>query len=143
MADLSGLILTVLDLSFNVAKNLYHYSKNVKTASDGIQQLSNELFALIGVLEHLKLQRHSQNIETSTAIEALKETDSLPRVLKETVVFLRELQESLKVPESRLKSTLQQLKWPFKEDEINGHLQRLERVKTYLILSQMTNQMLV
>ena len=143
MADLSGLILTVLDLSFNVARNLYHYSKNVKAASDGIQQLSNELFALIGILEHLKLQRRDQNIETSTAVEASRETDSLSRVLKETVLFLRELQESLKVPEGRLKCTMQQLKWPFKEAEINSHLQRLERVKTYLILSQMTNQMLV
>lgn len=50
MADLSGIILTVLGVSFEVTSTIYTYAKDVKNASKDIQQLSNEIFALIGVL---------------------------------------------------------------------------------------------
>ena len=53
MADLSSLIFTVLGVSFEVTSIIYTYAKDVKRASKDMQQLSNEIFALVGVLGEL------------------------------------------------------------------------------------------
>ena len=53
MADLSGLIFTVLGVSFEITSIMYSYAKDVKHASKDMQQLANEIFALIGVLREL------------------------------------------------------------------------------------------
>jgi len=66
--DFSGLVLTALSLSFTLASKLYSYGQNVKGARRDIQTLSNELFGLIGVLEHLKLlqeQSHADEADSS------------------------------------------------------------------------------
>ena len=141
MADLSGLILTVLGLSFEISSTIYNYSQDVKAASDGMQRLSSELFAVIGVLEHVKLQRQQKTLTQSSLKEEANDSDNLKRVLEETLVFLQELKASLDPPQGRLKVALQKMKWPLKEKETQSHLQRLERVKTYFILSQVTEEM--
>ena len=143
MADLSGLILTVLGLSFNVASTLYTYSQNVKAASDGIPRLSTELFALIGILEHVKLQRQRAVPASSAQSLGVGSTESLRKVLEDTLGFLPKLKAALDPPQGRFKSAVQKLKWPLKEKETSSYLQQLERVKTYLILSQVTDDMLV
>lgn len=143
MADVSSLILTVLGLSFNVATTLYSYAKDVKGARGDIQQLSNELFALIGVLQHLKMQQESTLVELS-AKHLLAEESNRPivqEVLHECIEFLQELQQKLMVPKSRFQAKLQKMKWPFQRDEIRQHLQRLERVKTYFMLALMSDEM--
>ncbi|KAL8830923.1 MAG: hypothetical protein Q9191_001158 [Dirinaria sp. TL-2023a] len=141
MADLSGLIMTALGVSFEISSTIYNYSRDVKAASDSIHRLSSELFALIGVLEHMKLQRQQKSFVKPSLEGETSDSTSLKRVLQETLVFLKELAISLDPPQSRLKVTLQKLKWPLKENETRSHLQRLERVKTYLILSQVTEEL--
>lgn len=143
MADISGLILTVLGLSFEISSSIYSYSQDVKAASDSIHRLSSELFALIGVLEHVKLQKQREKSIQPSLRGKTGDSDNLKRVLEDTLVFLKELKISLDPPQSRLKATIQRLKWPLKEKETQSHLQRLERVKTYFILSQVTEEMLV
>lgn len=143
MADVSGLILTVIGISLDVASRIYRYSQDVKTASAGMQGLGNELFALIGVLEHVKLQRQHLNPTTPSETSGLKGLNSMQKILEETLVFLQGLKSSLDSPQGRLKNTVQKLKWPLKEKETNSYLERLERVKTYFILSQVTEEMLV
>ena len=143
MADVSGLILTILGLSYQLASTIYSYSQDVKAASNNIQRLSNELFALIGVLEHVKLQRQQTIPASPTSKGEYNNSESLKRVLEETLEFLQELQASLEPRQGRLKVTLQRLGWPLKEKDTDSHLQRLERVKTYFILSQVTEEMLV
>ena len=142
MADLSGLILTVLGLSFDIASTLYSYSKDVKGASKEIQQLSNELFALIGVIEHVKMQRERSPDEQAKQLMA-RDTESISRVLNETIEFLQQLQDSLATPKSRFQAMAQKLKWPLQEKDTKSHLLRLERVKSYFVLSQVTEEMFV
>lgn len=146
MADVSGLALTVLGVAFEVASTIYKYAKQVDSAKHEIQQLSNELFALIGVLERIKMQQEeiSSGKPTSGSNVLTQEDNqaSLRKVMLESLEFLQELQDRLKIPKSRFQAKLQRLAWPLKEGEVKQHLQRLERVKTYMILSLMTDEVL-
>lgn len=143
MADISGLISTVIGLSFNVASTIYNFAQGVKAASDSVRGLSSELFALIGVLEHMRLQRQQATPSEPEASPESHGPSSAKQVLEETLVFLQELKKSLDPPQGRVKAAVQKLKWPLKETETKSHLERLERVKTYFILSQVTEEMSV
>ena len=156
--DISGLVATSLGICFEVASTLYSYGKQVKGARKDIQNLTNELFGLIGALEHLKVQQEQQPFPDTQSLQppAYEEIDSVPSktdrsrvdgstssnsqenfvsVLKQTVEFLQELQQSLIEPKSRFNAALHLMKWPLRESEVQRHLSRLERVKTYFILS--------
>ena len=145
MADVSGLVLTVLGVSFQVASAIYSYSSDVKDAKGDIQQLSNEIFALIGVLERLKVNQDQistgKSTDHSKAFLQESNQDSLRHVLQQSLEFLQDLHKRLESPKTRSKAKIQKLKWPFEQKETARHLQRLERVKTYLILSLMTDEM--
>lgn len=145
MADISGLVLTVLGLSFKVASAIYSYSNDVKDAKGDIQQLSNEIFALIGVLEQLKVNQEQISTgkwtDHSKAFSQDSNRGSLRHVLQKSLEFLQDLHKRLESPKTRFKAKIQKLKWPFEQKETTQHLQRLERVKTYLILSLMTDEM--
>lgn len=145
MADISGLVLTVLGVSFQVASAIYSYSSDVRGAKGDIQQLSNELFALIGVLERLKVNQEQVSTgnpaDHSKAFSQESNQDSLRYVLQQSLQFLQDLRKRLEFPKTRFKAKIQKLKWPFEQKETTQHLQRLERVKTYLILSLMTDEM--
>lgn len=145
MADISGLVLTVLGISFQVASAIYSYTSDVKDAKGDIQQLSNEIFALIGVLERLKVNQDQistgKSTDLSKAFSQESNQDSLLHVLQQSTEFLQDLHRRLEAPKTRSQAKIQKLKWPFERKETTQHLQRLERVKTYLILSLMTDEM--
>ncbi len=143
MADVSGLILTVIGVSFTVASTIYSFAQDVKAASDNIRGLSSELYALIGVLEHMKMQRQQAAPSEPEASPESYGSSSVKHVLEETLVFLQELKRSLDLPQGRLKIAVHKVKWPLKDSDTRSHLQRLERVKTYFILSQVTEEMCV
>lgn len=158
--DLSGLVLTALAVSFELASELYSYGKHVKGARRDIQSLSNELFGLVGVLEHLKLQQdqgHLDDLESTgppeySEVQEGWDTNQLKddvsaqdaqntnvrSILRQTLEFLEELQKALIEPKGRFQSAVHLLKWPLKEGEMKKHLKRLERVKTYFVLSLVT-----
>ena len=155
--DVSGLVITSLSLCFEVTSTLYSYGKQVKGARRDIQNLSNEVFGLIGALEHLKLHQEQHAMEASNAPPAYSETEvaaatsthdikdkphreTFVTVLKQTLEFLQELQESLGEPKSRLRAAAQLMKWPLREGEVQKHLTRLERVKTFFVLSLVTDE---
>ena len=159
--DLSGLVVTSLALCFETASALYSYGTRVKAARKEIQSLSNELFGLIGVLEHLKHQREQLALEKKSPRhppayadidKSLTEADdkSLERgsngqgrfetILKETVEFLTILKDSLAQPKGRLNSAVHFAKWPLRESEVKRHIERLERVKTYFILTLVVDE---
>ncbi|KAL9609937.1 MAG: hypothetical protein Q9167_005333 [Letrouitia subvulpina] len=163
--DVSGLVVTGLATCFEVASLLYSYGKQVKGARRDIQNLSNELFGLIGALEHLKIQQEhnaAQDAESSQpppyqemeiddntsktnyGKESISDSNTQPpnmaSVLKQTIEFLRELQQSLLEPKGRLNAAIHLMKWPLRESEVQRHLDRLERVKTYLVLSLVTDE---
>ncbi|KAL9046164.1 MAG: hypothetical protein Q9214_000932 [Letrouitia sp. 1 TL-2023] len=163
--DASGLVVTGLAICFEVASLLYSYGKQVKGARRDIQNLSNELFGLIGALEHVKIQQehhaaedaessqpppyHEMEIDDTTSETDYGKNDSsinithppkMASVLKQTIEFLRELQQSLVEPKGRLNAAMHLMKWPLRESEVQRHLDRLERVKTYFVLSLVTDE---
>ena len=157
--DISGLAITALSTSFKLASELYSYATRVKGAKGDIEALSNELFGLIGALEHLKLQE-ARSLEDRAGSIGLSEysekrpsaeaADEIPGpaihkanvrlVLVQTLDLLNELQGILLEPKGRFHATVQLLKWPLKENEMQMYLKRLERVKTYFVLSLVTDE---
>ena len=159
--DISGLVVTSLGICFEVASTLYSYGKQVKGARKDIQNLSNELFGLIGALEHLKIQQEHKTTQESSLLPPPNYEDidiaqtktnagdgsadktlqeNVYSVLRQTFEFLQELQQSLREPKGRLNATLHLMKWPLRESEVQRHLGRLERVKTYFILLLVTDE---
>ena len=167
--DVSGLIISALAISFEITSTLYRYGKQVRGARTDIQALSSELYGLIGVLEHLKLQhepslagdeetlvdesdyagflrssgklRISQDDDPASGVPMQGlQTIQATSVLRRTLEFLQELQQSLAEPKGRLALAVHLLKWPLKDRDVKKHLQRLERVKTFFVLTLVTGE---
>jgi chromosome segregation ATPase len=137
--DCATQAITILDFAFRISSQIYTYTKDVKEARRDIDALSNELFALIGVIERL---RHSDG-HGDAKINTLHSQPEFLRVMNETLEFLQNLHATLETPQARLDKMLQKMKWPLKGEETKRHLERLERVKTYFLLSIMTNDLCV
>ena len=161
-----GDVISALDVGYEIAAKLYEYGKQVKGARRDIQALSGELFSLLGILEQVKRQQgqallgdDETLVNETEAIgspdasskdftnppadhEAVVESQrpSTQSVLNQTLGFLRDLLHTLVPKKGRFASKMQLLKWPFKEDDIKNHLNRLERVKTYFLLSLVTDE---
>ena len=117
----------------SIVASLIDYGKSVEGASDEIRKLSEELFALKGVLEHIQTQI---NAESSTYLASLTANyrTMLVGIVESTHKFLQSLLNDLELPKRRFKKSMKKLEWPFKKQEVNQHLARLERVKSWLIL---------
>lgn len=166
MADLSGLVISALAISFEIASTLYSYGKEVKGARKDIRSISNELFGLIGVLEHLKLQSEHGLDDEVTLVDASEFTslrsstdlsdqskggnpantarevhrNNVSSVLIQTLEFLQELQQTLHLPRGRLAAAVNLMKWPLQQGDMAKHLKRLERVKSYFVLSLVADE---
>ncbi len=123
---------------------IYKIAKSVKDAKSDVKILCDELFALKGVLEHVKTQ-----VEASASSEKSdEEPDELPRLLKTqefsdmlqaTQGFLEELLKGLERPKKHLKAALQSLAWPLTKPEVQEHVARLERVKSWFMFAMITD----
>jgi hypothetical protein len=141
MADPVGLVATTTQ----IISSIYDYGMNVKSAQNDIQSLSQELFALKGVLEHVGAQ-HKNDAASSglrTNPPARYDPDQFSHVLQTTESALNSLLESLEEPKDRFKKAMQSLKWPFKKGDMDLHLARLGQVKTWFILAMMTDDLAV
>ncbi|KAJ5920404.1 hypothetical protein N7516_011262 [Penicillium verrucosum] len=118
----------VIEVS-HVLSSLIQYAKTVQTAKSEVRKLSGELFALKGILEHLAAQ-----INDPPNGRNQKQVHLTAIVLHTTNEFLQSLLMDLKTAETKFKRLKQALKWPFTQTEVNEHLIRLERVKSWLIL---------
>ncbi|KAJ5725899.1 uncharacterized protein N7483_007256 [Penicillium malachiteum] len=126
----------ILDVS-DIVNRLIQYGKDVKGAKSDMRKLSEELFALRGILDHLSAQKSLeppayQEVESESSIPSNEEV--MIRVLQTTKEFLDSLLKDLEPAESKLKNIKQKLEWPFTQEKVNAHLTRLERVKSWLIL---------
>ncbi|KAJ5469660.1 hypothetical protein N7539_009278 [Penicillium diatomitis] len=122
-----------------VLASVINYAQAVKDAKSDIRRLSEELFTLKGILEHLStgLGDHSPDPEKQTELDSsprIFDKNVMSRVLYATDTFLQTLLKELEEPVSRFKKLKQKLEWPFSQDQFNAHLTRLERVKSWLIL---------
>jgi len=135
MADpisISGLIIDVA----TILKNIISYAKAVRDARSETQKLSEELFALKGILEHLSEHIEPEDLEElpSYAEAIAFDPELLRSTLRTTHEFLRSLLQDLEEPAKKFKRLQKKLEWPFTQKQFNTHLTRLERVKSWLIL---------
>ncbi|KAJ5918080.1 hypothetical protein N7454_010455 [Penicillium verhagenii] len=137
MADPISIIGLIADVS-DIISSLIKYAKAVQSARSEMLKLSEEMFALRGILDHLAAQSSSEkhlevyHIESEGSVPFNQ--DIMNRVLQTTKDFLTSLLKELQPAKTKLKSLKQKLEWPFTQETINGHLTRLERVKSWLIL---------
>lgn len=138
--SITGLILDVSHILASVIK----YAQAVKSAKTEIRKLSEELFALKGILEHLATQTPGESskyehVEYEGETPSHFDQNTLDRVLQQTNDFLQSIIKDLERPESKLKQIKQKLEWPMTKEEVNTHLVALERVKSWLILVLMAD----
>ncbi|EKV20000.1 Ankyrin repeat-containing domain [Penicillium digitatum] len=127
--SITGLVIEVS----HVLSSLIRYAKTVQTAKSEVRKLSEELFALKGILEHLTAQMNDTPIWEKSETSPF-DRDVMARVLHTTNEFLQSLLMDLEAAETKFKRLKQNLKWPFTQTQVSEHLVRLERVKSWLIL---------
>jgi hypothetical protein len=123
----TGLVLQVAAL----LKQLYDYGTAVKGAQKEISVLRSELYALKGVL---------QDIDTAQDVAGARPSR---RELAETLASARDLLETLSKKlggsASAIGKAVQSVKWPLIKSDYDKILNRLERLKTWLILYSMSD----
>lgn len=132
--SVTGLIIEV----GNVLSCMIKYAKAVQGAKADMRKLSEELFALKGILEHLSTgigdNTPTSEREAESESSGPFDRDVMARVLFTANEFLQTLLQELEEPATKFKKLKQKLEWPFTQDQVNAHLVRLERVKSWLIL---------
>jgi len=124
MADplsIAGLILAV----GSAAQTVLSYALDAKDADQDISSLLTELLAVKGFLEQL----HSDQ-QDGRAFQSLE----FAELLQSGVRVIRDLESDLGQPVSKIRGVLRRLKWPLKKDDVQKHVERLERLKTYCLL---------
>ena len=140
-----SLILTELILSLGESVvRIYKIAKSVKDAKNDIKILCDELFALKGVLEHVQMQLEAcagseKSAEEPDELPQLFKTQDFSDMLQATQGFLKDLLKDLERPKKHLKATLQSLAWPLTKAEVQGHIARLERVKSWFMFAMITD----
>ncbi|KAJ9639353.1 hypothetical protein H2199_006386 [Coniosporium tulheliwenetii] len=138
-----GLIATIGD----IVTIIYDYGSAVKGAGNDIASLSKELFALRGVLEHIKAQERavtkSSSGDSTGASAQLFGSKEFKSMLRYTNDILQELLCTLEIPKGKFKKAVHKLSWPFTKEDVDAQVASLERVKTWFILAMMTDSLSV
>lgn len=125
--SITGLLFTI-EQTVSV---LYTYGQNVKNASSDIDELTNELLVLQGVLQEVQYRKSPATISLS------KEKDCR-YMLRSTKQSLEFLLSKLEIPSSKIGKAIKHATWPLRKDKVSDHLRRFERVKSLLILVFLT-----
>lgn len=125
--SITGLLFTI----GHTVSVLYTYGRNVKSARSDIDELTNELLVLQGVLK--QVQNRKSPAAVSVSIE--KDPGYMLRSTKQSLEFLL---YKLEVPSSKIGKAIKYAKWPLHKDEVSDHLRRFERLKSMLILVFLT-----
>ncbi|KAJ5826063.1 hypothetical protein N7474_003201 [Penicillium riverlandense] len=135
MADPISIAGLIVDVGMIITATIT-YAKAVRDARSDTQKLSEELFALKGILEHLSVHIKPEDSEKLPSYsEAMAfDPELLSSTLKTTHEFLKSLLHDLEEPAGKFKQLKKKLEWPFTQDQFNAYLSRLERVKSWLIL---------
>ena len=140
MADavgLAGTIVALVGFAAQVSKLLYGYYGEAKNAPEDIKQLASEISSLAGLLEPLstvaEASRISQSPDSACVSQFMHE-------FRETLEHLeRRLQRQIsQQSDSGARSTMQSLKnrllWPFKKEDTQNQIQKIERMKTTITM---------
>ncbi|OQD77171.1 hypothetical protein PENDEC_c003G03275 [Penicillium decumbens] len=126
---------SIADLKADAGKiisSLISYAKAVQRAKSEIRKLSEELFALRGILMHLS----TETLENIPEWQQAESPDASSRdvILLTTSEFLQSLLRGLENPKTKSKRLKQKMQWPFTKEEVDGYLALLERLKSWLML---------
>lgn len=140
MADPLSIVASVIAIAQLTERLIalgYVYLGGTKAASKDLRELVNELQSLGKVLVVLQdYAQADQNLQ-STALQSLNgQNGPLPGCALE----LRRLQLKLE-PKQGLRGMIQSLKWPFKEQETQQHIARIQRQKSLFILALTVDHM--
>lgn len=125
MADPVSLVGLVLAVG-SVAQTILSYALAAKDASRDINGLLTELLAVKGFLDQLQSDRQKN--------EGNRELPGFTELLQSGIQVIRNLEDDFQQPVSKIRGVVRQLKWPLKKQDVNKHIERLERLKTYCLL---------
>ncbi|KAJ5735532.1 uncharacterized protein N7483_000657 [Penicillium malachiteum] len=144
MADPISVTSLVLDVG-HILASLIKYAKTVQVASVEIRRLSEELFALKGILEHVAAHMPG-HLATDEDVGTKKESEFdygiMTKVLHATNEFLQSIITELNITKAGLKRVTQKLQWPFTQERVKDQLAHLERIKSWLVLVLVSDQSL-
>ena len=137
MADPVSLTASILAVAQTVSQ-IYILGKTVRDAKSDTQRLCEELLALKGILEMVQTQVNDSSIESNDDLPSAFRSQEFKNVLDSTKKFVNNILESL--PETKgFKSAMQRLTWPFTKDEMNQHITRLERLKSWFMFAMLND----
>lgn len=144
MGDAISAIITIGEIIWT----LHDYAAHVKEAQSEICHLSKELFALKGVLEYIDSRKQMLTCTNGADADINKtrnifSSDEFQGILSSTILHLQHLLTTLQQPKSRLKKATSKLTWPLRKAEFEEQIANLERVKSWLILTMMTDNLSV
>jgi hypothetical protein len=140
MADpvsITGLVIAI----GSVVQALLNYSLAAKEARKDIQSLTVELFALKGILDHIENQRQVETTDSASLVPGKFASGEFSQMLRSASEILKSLQDSLKPSQPNSATSIQPLKWPFKKEDVQKHIARLEKVKSWLVLIMTTDNL--
>lgn len=136
---LAASIITVIQLSANVAILGYQYIEKVKRSKKEITALIEELNSLHEVLKILRdhIREHPDSL--TNAVQTLGGEDGPVQGCNQDLNILREILELKK----GLKGLIERLKWPIREGEVDVIKRRIERHKSLFLLALAVDRMWV
>ena len=139
MADPVSIIGLVFQIG-DIVRRVFEYGKGVKESKAEIRTLCEELFALKGVLEHLQQRSESmQDIDEDDGIIRFMDSVEFLDMARSTKEFLDSLLSRLTVPTDKLHRAVKALTWPLNRREITTHIERITRVKTWFVMTMMSD----
>ncbi|KAL9113166.1 MAG: hypothetical protein Q9227_002778 [Pyrenula ochraceoflavens] len=138
MADplsITASLIAILQLSKTVGRYLY----GVRQASEESRKLLVEVTTISGLIYHLKSLDKDLGInrgEWSYTAQSLALPGGPLDQLKDALYSL-----STRLPQGDQFRTRQALAWPFRKSEVKDTIERISRIKTYLILALQNDQL--
>lgn len=126
---LAASIISVIQLTNQVADLSWGYIVSVKEASNSIHGLRDELSNLSKVLG--AIPDYAEDSKQAATLEMLNGKDGL---LQKCAEDLRKLQVKLE-PKSGVKQMIENLKWPLKETETSRYISQIGRYKSLFSLA--------
>ena len=133
MADLAASIVGLVGFAAQVSKLLYGYYGEAKNAPEDIKQLASEISTLAGLLEPLSKAAEASRISQTP------DSEWMSQLVHEFTKILEELKSELPCQISEqsggktrkvMRSFIARLAWPFKREDIQKQIQKVERLKT-------------
>ena len=127
--SITGLVLAIPP----IVESLISYYGDAKNAKSDIQRYTTDLFSLKGIFEYIESVRTIKSQNGSCKYES----PDFALLLKASAETLLSIQSSLETKRSSFSHAMQQVTWSHKKKEIQGHFERMERLKSGILTVMM------